>query len=134
MPTGAMYNSNYNRAGRTILSTYNFSPAHNRRSRLGVASLSPEQAQSLPQVKQWSDVTWIGWISAPADRTPPHEPNSPGDLKYIIKHDVVTPSTLQVIEEASHNVQHNIDDEWPGYTFTPETEEYLALLGTPHGM
>ncbi|CAF9923129.1 MAG: hypothetical protein HETSPECPRED_005248 [Heterodermia speciosa] len=35
----------------------------------------------------------------------------------------------------SSNVGHDINDPWPGYTFTPqgEPDEFYALLGTPHG-
>lgn len=128
VPTRGVYTANYNRAGKTIVSTINFSPAYYRRKEYGVNSLSPEQALTLPQVTQWSDVIWIGWTSAPSTQT------EVGDLKYIFKHHVVTPTTLDIMQQSCNNVQHNIDDEWPGYTFMPETEEYLALLGTAHGM
>ncbi|KAL8795397.1 MAG: hypothetical protein Q9195_002138 [Heterodermia aff. obscurata] len=132
-PTEAIYTANYNRAGKTILSTLNYSPAHERRKELGVSSLSPEQAQTLPQAKQWSDIIWILWTHISAETDVPAGAET-SDLKYIFKHHVITDSTLAIMNACSSNVDHDIDDKWPGYTFTPETEpeEFFALLGTPH--
>ena len=127
-PTKASYVSYYNRAGKTIVTTYNFSPQYYRRKDFGVDSLSHEQARTLPRVTQWSDVLWIGWTTAPNAQGPT------GDLKYIFRHDIITASTQGVMRECLSHVQRDIEDEWPGSKFTPDTEEYFALLGTPHGM
>ena len=112
--------------GRTIVAFHNVSPV----SRLKQAyrqqneQLPPHWERDLPFVSRLSDVLWIIWADLSRNAGAP-----PGNLKYVFRHHVVTLLTRQIIFQAvGSNVPH-----WPGRRFTPDDDQYMALLGTAHG-
>ena len=78
----------------------------------------------MPEVYAWSDIVWLLW----ADRAKKLG-QQPGNLKYVFRHEIVTPDTrfiMNLAEPMSGAI-------WPGHTFRKGTEEFQALLGTSHG-
>ena len=74
---------------------------------------------------------WIAWASIP------HYPAEAAALKYIFKPDVVTPSTVAIMERVLRVEEGEFPKdgcEWPGIKFNAGEKEFFALLGTPHGM
>ena len=87
--------------------------------------------ERLPNVKQMSDVMWIQWVTvAEAEGTP----SAVSDLKYIFRHDVITENTRFIIEQAAKVEEDEFNADWPGLKFVPTDTEFLALLGTVHGL
>ena len=85
----------------------------------------------LPQLRHWSDLVWIAWASISND------PAEAAALKYIFRHDVVTPDTVVTIESVLGMEEGRYREgscDWPGIKFNPGEEEFFALMGTPHGM
>ena len=87
--------------------------------RTGHPTLS--RMQQLPDVRYWSDIATILWKQVAGPQT--------GALKYIIKHDVYTELTKNIIREALGDEQR----PWPGTPFPKGSTQFQALLGTPHG-
>ena len=87
--------------------------------------------ERLPTVQKWSDVVGIIWADQAGGEV--------GNLKYVFRQAIVTPITRTIIEEARRRQDppatrgNTVDFSWPGYKFTPGSEEFAALLGTPHG-
>ena len=75
-------------------------------------------------------MTWILWANQAQQRG-----LSPGTLKYIFKNFITTQSTEGVIEMAANpgRTRDLFEKPWPGYRYAKGTEEFQALLGTPHG-
>ncbi|KAL8737002.1 MAG: hypothetical protein Q9181_002113 [Wetmoreana brouardii] len=57
----------------------------------------------------------------------------PGALKYIFKHQVTTEEIRSVMEAAAGKPDMALDAKWPGRRFLGGSEQFKALLGTPHG-
>ena len=79
----------------------------------------------LPDVKTWSDVTFVEWQS---------QAQASGQdikgLKYVIRYHVVNTDTIQIIDRAAGDESHI---EWPGVTMPMSDEKGQAVLGTPNG-
>ncbi|KAJ5653007.1 hypothetical protein N7490_000010 [Penicillium lividum] len=73
----------------------------------------------LPELRQLSDVMWIEWAVQASANTKV--------LKYIFRVNVVNLDTRNVMNEAMGG---NWDE--PG-VFSPDSDEFWALLGTPNG-
>ena len=87
--------------------------------------------ERLPNVKLMSDVTWIQWVTvAEAEGTP----SAISDLKYIFRHEVITENTRFIIEQAAKVEEDEFNADWPGLKFVTTDTEFLALLGTVHGV
>lgn len=81
----------------------------------------------LPNVSRWSDVVWILWkYMAGAERA--------HTLKYIFRHEVATKFTRQVMALCVGGVDPETGHlpRWPGRTFRLGSDEFQAVLGTPH--
>ena len=125
---GTMYNY-YNLAGGGVItSDYVFSPGFMVTEKYKAAGTNPPTnwERLLPDVTRWSDMTGIIWNYISQPRA--------GELKYIFKHNIVTPLTKQIMALA---VGADIDTEdlpvWPGKTFRLGDTAFTALLGTAHG-
>lgn len=124
--TYGSFNNYYNVPGRTITATLNYSPAYRVKQLHENANrpLPPNWDRLLPFVSRWSDVTWIIWADLCQRAGSP-----PGSLKYIFRHYVITAQTKLVMERAVDSHFSN----WPGARFTPQDDQYMALLATAHG-
>jgi hypothetical protein len=131
-----------------LIAGSNFGPAYT----LPAQDLKDSEAH--PDLQHWSDIAYLQalHLSSPSNRVPPGSsrpaPGAIKNLKYIVRHDIENPSTNAIIHvliqhyitsPCSYNIfdtgcpycsQHII---WPGLTFELDTEEGLALLGTPNG-
>ncbi|KAJ5984854.1 hypothetical protein N7522_012050 [Penicillium canescens] len=87
---------------------------------------SPVQQKNdtQPAPYKLSDVYVLQWQKLAAGS------NKIKNLKYFIRKDVQNPDTLRIIDEATGNVAK----EWPGTTFSMESDEGKALLRTPNGV
>ena len=112
--------------GRTIVAFHNVSPVSRLKQyyRQQNEPLPPDWERDLPFVSRLSDVLWIIWAELSRNAGAP-----PGNLKYVFRHHVVTMATRQIIRQAANG---NIPN-WPGQRFTPDNDQYMALLGTAHG-
>ena len=78
----------------------------------------------MPTVHHWSDVIAVQW-SRQVPRPATH------CLKYIWRENILTCETLAIVKEAV--TVYGLHAYWPGLEYQEGSEEYLALLGTPHG-
>lgn len=107
-----------------------FSPANR------IDKSDPDWKMKLPRVSKMSDVLWIQWVTVAQEVGTPEKT---GGLEYIFRYDVATGDTKWVIEQAAakHEGGPIGDSEfvakWPGYEFTINDEQFVALLGTVHG-
>ncbi|KAL8692745.1 MAG: hypothetical protein Q9218_002282 [Villophora microphyllina] len=136
--TLGLYRNIYNVVGRTIVGTYNYSPLYYAAMNHPGPDLSPY----VPRVYQYSDIMFILW----ADQVR-HYGVAASTLRYIFKHEIVTPSTrnimraaagLEMIPEEDQDPKEpeqgeQLEVPWPGHQFLPGTQEFQALMGTPHG-
>ncbi|KAF1920756.1 hypothetical protein BDU57DRAFT_429785, partial [Ampelomyces quisqualis] len=120
-----------NHAHNSFISHYVINP----RSGIIVAvdNLSPTEAnraeglkaESIPDLKNWSDVAFLQWKSRASETF---------DLKYVIRYNVLNFQTNFVVEAI--NFAHNYDAttvSWPGHSYDAGSQEGQALLGTPNG-
>lgn len=114
------------RPGKTIVASFNFSPAYKLKEQYQRQKKPvPENlAKELPFVTKWSDATWILWSQISKKQS-----KEPRDLKYVFRHYIITVATKDIISMA-------VDSRtplWPGRKFTPNDDQYMALLATAHG-
>ena len=83
----------------------------------------------LPRLSKWSDIVWILWAHVAGA--------SAGQLKYVLKHFVVTDETVDVMDEVAKRVgiykDLSWERNWPGLRSDRGTDDFKALVGTPHG-
>lgn len=78
----------------------------------------------MPEIYAWSDIIWLLWATRARNLG-----QSPGSLKYIFRHEIVTENTRFIM-----NLAEPLNGAvWPGHTFRKGTDEFQALLGTAHG-
>ena len=126
----------FNVPGKALIGINNYSPVYYLKQKSNAPnmdSIDPDRhvplKDLLPRVFGWSDVVWIIWSHLAG--------NSAGQLKYIIKHQVVTAVTQDVMayiaEQAGLRGTHGYVAEWPGLRLTRGSDAFKALIGTPHG-
>jgi hypothetical protein len=85
----------------------------------------------LPKLAHWSDVACLQWHTATRHKTP--VPN----LRSVDRDHVVNSTTVQVVKAILSKREEWTPDGYvwhrPRYMFTPESDDFKALLGTPHG-
>ncbi|KAL8866569.1 MAG: hypothetical protein Q9174_006224, partial [Haloplaca sp. 1 TL-2023] len=136
-PTQAIYECTYLRSTATIIAQDLKSPL----SKLQRAGFSKNDAlASLPELSRYSDVIWYIWTEilsrndprdGPVDTLPENSrygPRDPGRLRYL-GHDFVTSPTTEAIMD---EIMGTGTVAWPGYTFGMDSEQGLALMGTPN--
>jgi hypothetical protein len=93
--------------------------------------MGPQQkppVTTVPALKQWSDIIYLPWMEL-------HTPTSGtkvSDLKYIMRTPCVNPTTQLVVTEVLKRTGKQLGP-WPGATFSADTKEGNALMGTPNG-
>ncbi|KAL8781439.1 MAG: hypothetical protein Q9213_005990 [Squamulea squamosa] len=113
-PTGGYYHNMIIPAGHAIIAAEIYSPK------------LKAPGKPFPQLHRWSDVTWLCWLAEAG-----HEA---GNLKYIIRSNIVTQSTRDVLEYIHGARQDDMQLPWPGVTYDPQTtREGKAILATSHG-
>jgi hypothetical protein len=89
-------------------------------------------AIKLPELKHWSDVAFLQWTDLSVEGVVP-------DLKFVARVSIHNDVTRTVLETVLANIRKkkNVGDkylpQWPGVTFTMESDEGNGLLGTPNG-
>ncbi|KAL9581881.1 MAG: hypothetical protein Q9212_003628 [Teloschistes hypoglaucus] len=137
--TGGKYDNVYNVVGKTIVGTYNYSPVlyASRTQEIVQHKKVTDLAPYIPDVYKLSDVQFIVW--ADQCRQQGAQPNV---LRYIFKHDVVTFSTKNIMRiaaglepelEEKQGQGEDLSAAWPGLQFSPDSQQFKALMGTPHG-
>jgi hypothetical protein len=86
----------------------------------------------IPELKRWSDVAFLQWKDLSVDGVVPN-------LKFVGRVFIHNDITRTVLKTVLANIRRkkSVGDEhlpqWPGVTFTMESDEGKALLGTPNG-
>ncbi|KAJ8106913.1 hypothetical protein OPT61_g9226 [Boeremia exigua] len=98
----------------------------------GVDNPTPDD---LPQLRQISDMAWGAWRRK-------HSPGQPlgGIKKFFVDH-IVNRVTIELVAEAlktyeleEGEIRPESVPNWPGLTFDMNTEQGLAMLGSPNGI
>jgi len=80
-----------------------------------------------------SDVLWIQWAAVANAQG---IPGKASDLKYIFRHEIITPNTQFIMEKAGNDPDAEEGEvffkPWPGREFTMGEEQFQALMGTVH--
>jgi hypothetical protein len=79
--------------------------------------------EELPALRALSDIFWAYWLR--------DNPNT-ANIHYFWMMDIANTDTEEIIVRALHNVKKSISS-WPGVTFTMDTEEGMAILGSANG-
>ncbi|KAL5114890.1 hypothetical protein ACEQ8H_007208 [Pleosporales sp. CAS-2024a] len=101
-------------------------------------------SDAAPPLRHWSDVAFLQWCLAPSLPGAYRYPRScPPPLNYILRCSIQNQETLQVVaqvmglpdasEKSCHEQGFVPRPAWPGTAFEMDTEEAVALLGTPNG-
>ncbi|KAL8747848.1 MAG: hypothetical protein Q9184_007547 [Pyrenodesmia sp. 2 TL-2023] len=155
---GGEYQQIYNVAGGAILALYNESPTAHARVALHNPALAGDALKAvIPPMSTWADLTWAIWLdtcttfsssssSNPSSsnlspQTPNNNPtnkNKASTLRYILRHNIFTRTTLSLIDLIEHVQQTDpavrpLRLPWPGHTYALESKEGMALLGSLHG-
>jgi hypothetical protein len=119
--TGASYTTICNPEEGVILGWGAFSPAY-----MGAKKDPPVTV--VPDLKSWSDITFLQWADLHKNEKGP----AVSHLRYIMKTPCENPTTQLVIKKALKNTGQTLS-KWPGVTFSMDTKEGVAILGTPNG-
>ncbi|CAA9962858.1 hypothetical protein PTMSG1_06226 [Pyrenophora teres f. maculata] len=100
-----------------LIASYNRAPAY--------AARVPNTP--LPPVQHWSDVAFLQWQYLQED-----EQGTRG-LKYILRESIENEDTLAIVERITHDLAAGEHLYWPGLVLDANSEQAMALLGTPNG-
>ena len=81
-------------------------------------------------LKQFSDIVYLEWQHLLQLSSPP--PNKVPDLRYVFKLFISNDITNDLIKRALSNKKQKLT-AWPGSSFSPDSDEFKALLGSPNG-
>ena len=130
-----------------LIAGSNFGPAHTHGDKL-------IDGEALPDLQRWSDIAYLQalYLCSAENRVPEGCERPAADavkkLKYVVRHDIENADTNVVIHEllqwyVTGPCSFSVSNEgcpwcsvylmWPGLTFSIESDEGLALLGTPNG-
>ena len=84
--------------------------------------------QLIPDAHRWSEIVWVIW-----QRQAQSSGADPSSLKYIFKHGIITENTKHIMDLAVSAPENGFSSDYPGETFARGSEQYQALMGTPHG-
>jgi hypothetical protein len=108
----------FDRVSGGIIGDDNESPLHSANSN----GIPPS---SVPDLRNWSDAVALHWKN---------ETSKPENLNWIIRAHVVNDETRNIVVEALRKKKLPNIPSFPGkYTFSMDTDEGLAMLGTPNG-
>ncbi|KAI4247297.1 MAG: hypothetical protein LQ352_006203 [Teloschistes flavicans] len=143
--TGGFFDIIYSRTAAAIIALNIISP----RGQLLKQSIKPTEANRLlPTVSRLSDIAWYVWsdilarndpANGPPDTLQPNTargygPQDPGGLRYIGHDDITNPTTTRIIKYILETKNDGyLVRQYPGFTFTMDEDEGLALLGSPNG-
>ena len=106
--------------------------AHNNLTPLENCKLSRIKNPVLPKLAHWSDIAYLQWHTATCNG------NLVPKLRSVVRDHVINPTTVQVVKAILSK-----REEWtpgryvwhrPRYMFTPDSDDFKALLGTPMGL
>ncbi|KAL8727430.1 MAG: hypothetical protein Q9181_005717 [Wetmoreana brouardii] len=101
----------------------------------------------VPPLYRWSDMAWVMWKDI-LERNDPknghadtfevnkrYGPQDPGRLRYLGHDFIINDSTEAIIKHIIRAHRDGAEEApWPGLTYGMDTDEGLALLGTPNGV
>ncbi|KAL8860948.1 MAG: hypothetical protein Q9178_002703 [Gyalolechia marmorata] len=86
-------------------------------------------ANYVPPLDRWSDVTWTLYADIAAQKS-----SDPNALRYIAHSSIINRATQVVMAYIFQRQSGGVNVPYPGLEFGMDSEEGLALLGTPNGM
>lgn len=117
-PTFAYFCQVINPAAGVLTAADNLSP-------IEVLARSGISAAHAPELKYWSDVAYLQWLMEVT------RANSSSKLNYILRYDVTNRQTDEVVD-LIHFRNDTETVAWPGHVYAADSEDGLALLGTPN--
>ncbi|KAL8996224.1 MAG: hypothetical protein Q9169_004202, partial [Polycauliona sp. 2 TL-2023] len=112
-PTGGYYHNFMLPTSGAIIAAENYSPRFKQ-------PLGP-----IPPLNRWSDIIWLSWLASGGNGR---------NLILILRSNIITQSTRDVLEFIHGADQDNLQLPWPGRAYsTLTTREGKALLATSHG-
>ncbi|KAL8669694.1 MAG: hypothetical protein Q9168_005723 [Polycauliona sp. 1 TL-2023] len=129
--SGGQYIMTYIPGGGTMITNEVISPIQNAKnyfSQMGMPPPTvPQLRKMIPRLNRWSDVVWFLWAKKAGGKA--------GDLRYILKDNVVNKGTRDIIDAIFGIPANTLDLPWPGKTFDVlKGDDGLALLGSPLGV
>ncbi|KAL8748839.1 MAG: hypothetical protein Q9184_007057 [Pyrenodesmia sp. 2 TL-2023] len=112
-PTGGKYLNTFIPSFGTIITESNYSPKFTA------------PGAKIPPLWRWSDIVWLLWTQEAGANA--------RNLKYIVRNNVNTPATRELMEYIEVKDPDTLNLPWPGKSYDMSTEEGLALLATSHG-
>ncbi|KAL8826158.1 MAG: hypothetical protein Q9170_007510 [Blastenia crenularia] len=88
-----------------------------------------ELKRRTPPLSRLSDMMWTMWKLTCGEK---HK--NPGDLRWIARNRITNADTVGIMTEIFTRGTTKQPVRFPGLTFGMDTEEGLALLGTPNGV
>ena len=88
------------------------------------------RSQPLPNLKQWSDVTFLTWKKIVGDQNGGTIPVPNNILRPKIGNKLTNTVLSEVMKRLGKTGQM---PKWPGIELTPESDEFKAVLSTPNG-
>jgi hypothetical protein len=111
-----------------IIAASNYGPKHQLMN--SVENFSPSQPP--PNLKQWSDVTFLTWkkIVGKGSQNSGMIPAPINILRPKIGNKLTNTVILEVMKRLG---KHGQTPKWPGIQLTSESDEFKAVLSTPNG-
>ncbi|KAL8691332.1 MAG: hypothetical protein Q9218_003418 [Villophora microphyllina] len=122
----ASYSAFYLPAASTIVVSYSDSPL-NELKKVYKGELSDETIKiSVPPLNRLSDSLWTIWSGITW--------HNARNLRYIGRDKISNPDTYNVMRSIFDTTRRSRLVPWPGLTFGMNTDNGLAMLGTPNGV
>ncbi|KAL8977243.1 MAG: hypothetical protein Q9177_006681 [Variospora cf. flavescens] len=107
-----------------------FIPNRDKGMIIGKNNHSPAQYKRpdhpLPKLHRWSDVVWQNWTAIAGDDA--------RHLRYILHENVWTQSVRRLMEYMEGEKPDKLNLPYPGKLYDMQSDNGVALLGTPHGV
>ncbi|KAJ5902890.1 hypothetical protein N7495_003418 [Penicillium taxi] len=78
---------------------------------------------------KWSDIAWLVWVQQCSLQN-----TLPSQLGYIIQEAIANDDTTTLLDEITRGMAKEEKDKPVVFTWTPQDEEFYALLGSPNGI
>ncbi|KAF2126257.1 hypothetical protein P153DRAFT_323485 [Dothidotthia symphoricarpi CBS 119687] len=83
------------------------------------------EGDQLPKLQSFSDVAWSKWVSTAG---------KPTTMRYFLSLAIGNFETRSVIGKILNDARNTWQPAWPGVTFSTDTPQGAALLGTPNAL
>ncbi|KAF2646608.1 hypothetical protein P280DRAFT_525472 [Massarina eburnea CBS 473.64] len=100
--------------------------AHTNHTPIFMGILQDPMVTTYPPLHHWSDVAFLQYLG-------PSNAPAPLKLNFIIRYSIQNMCTIDIIQQILSNRGIDKLPKWPGIDFAIESQEALAVMGTPNG-